>query len=81
MAEEYGQWSREMQRVFLTFMVCLTLTACGLGETAVSAAAGGASEVEQAKQALKTEARVKQQLDAAATLDAQRRQAAEASSQ
>jgi hypothetical protein len=52
-----------------------------VGETAISAAAGGASEAEQAKEALKTEARVKQQLDAAATLDAQRRQAAETSSQ
>jgi hypothetical protein len=67
-----------MQRLFLAFTVCLTLAACGLGETAVSAAAGGASEAEQAKEALKTEARVKQQLDAAAALDAQHRQAAEA---
>ena len=70
-----------MQRVFLTFMVCLTLAACGLGETAVSAAAGAASEAEQAKEGLRTEARVKLQLDASATLEAQRRQAAEASSQ
>jgi hypothetical protein len=70
-----------MQRVILAFMACLTLSACGLGETAVSAAAGGAAEVEQAKQGLKTEARVKEQLDAARTLEAQRRQAAEASSQ
>ena len=70
-----------MQRIILTFMACLTLSACGLGETAVSAAAGGASEAEQAKEALKTEARVKQQLDAAATLEAQRRQAADASAQ
>jgi uncharacterized protein YceK len=70
-----------MQRVFLTFMVCLTLAGCGLGETAVSAAAGSASEVAQAKEALRIEARVKQQLDATATLEAQRRQAAEASSQ
>jgi hypothetical protein len=76
-----GQWSYEMQRVFLTFMFCLTLAACGLGETAVSAAAGGASEVEQAKEALKTEARVKQQLDAAAAVEAQRRQAVDANSQ
>ena len=70
-----------MQRVILPFMVCLTLTACGLGETAISAAAGGASEAAQAKEALRIEERVKQQLDATATLEAQRRQAAEASSQ
>jgi hypothetical protein len=76
--EVLGKRSREMQRVILAFMVCLTLAACGLGETAVSAAVGGASEAEQAKEALKTEARVKQQLDAAAALDAQHRQAAEA---
>jgi hypothetical protein len=62
-------------------LACLTLTACGVGETAISAAAGGASEAEQAKEALKTEARVKQQLDAATALEAQRRQAADSSSQ
>ena len=81
MAEVYDQWGREMQRIFPVFMVCLMLCACGLGETAVSAAAGGASQAEQAKEALKTEARVKQQLDAAAALEAQRRQAADAASQ
>ena len=70
-----------MQRVLPAFMVCLMLSACGLGETAVSTAAGGASEVAQAKEGLKIEARVKQQLDATAALEAQRRQAAEASSQ
>jgi hypothetical protein len=70
-----------MRRVVLAFMACLTLSACGLGETAVSAAAGGAAEVEQAKAALKTEARVKEQLDAAAALDRQHRQAAESDAQ
>ena len=70
-----------MHRVILAFMACLTLAACGLGETAVSAAAGGASETEQAKAALRTEARVRQQLDDAARLEAQRRQAADSSSQ
>jgi hypothetical protein len=70
-----------MKRVILGFLACLPLAGCGVGETAISAAAGGASEAEQAKEALKTEARVKQQLDAAAALDAQRRQAAETSSQ
>jgi hypothetical protein len=70
-----------MKQVILGFLACVPLAACGVGETAISAAAGGASEVEQAKEALKTEARVKQQLDAAATLDAQRRQATETGSQ
>ena len=70
-----------MKRVILAFMACLTLAACGLGETAVSAAAGGTAEAEQAKEALKTEARIKQQLDAATALETQRRQAADTSSQ
>ena len=70
-----------MKRVILGFLACLPLTACGVGETAISAAAGGATDAQQAKEALKTEARVKQQLDAAANLDAQRRQDAETSSQ
>lgn len=70
-----------MERVILAFLVSLTLAGCGLGETAISAAAGSASEIEQAKEGLKTEARVKQQLDAATQLEKQTRQAAEASSQ
>jgi len=75
------QWSHEMVRLILAFMGFLTLAACGLGETAVSAAAGAASQAEQAKEGLRTEARVKQQLDAAATLEAQRRQAADSGTQ
>ena len=70
-----------MKQVLLMFMAYLALAGCGLGETAVSAAAGASSQAEQAKEALKTEARVKQQLDEAAALAAQQRQAAEASSQ
>ena len=70
-----------MKRAILGFLACLPLAACGVGETAISAAAGGASEAQQAKEAKKTEARVKQQLDAAVALDAQRRQTAEAESQ
>jgi hypothetical protein len=70
-----------MVRLILAFIGCLTLAACGLGETAVSAAAGASTQVEQAKEGLRTEARVKQQLDADAALEAQHRQAAEAASQ
>jgi hypothetical protein len=81
MREASVQRSRNMQRLILAFSVCLTLVACGLGETAVTAAVGGASQVEQAQQALKTQARAKQQLEAAAALDAQHRQAAEAAGQ
>ena len=46
-----------MQRVIVALIACLTLAGCGLGETAVVAAAGGASEAEQAKEALKIKAR------------------------
>jgi hypothetical protein len=70
-----------MKRIVLTFLACLPLAACGLGETAVSAAASGSSQAEQAKEALRPEEHVKQQLDAAAALDAEHRQAAEANSQ
>lgn len=70
-----------MKPIVFVFMACMTLAGCGLGETAVSAAASSGSQVEQAQEALRTEARVKQQLDAAAALDAEHRQAAEASSQ
>jgi hypothetical protein len=70
-----------MKRMLFMFLACLTLAGCGLGETAVSAAAGAGSQAEQAQEALKTEARVKQQLDAAAALDAEHRQAAEANAQ
>ena len=70
-----------MVRLTLAFVGCLTLGACGLGETAVSAAAGAASQTDQAKEALRTEARVKQQLDAAATLEAQRRQSVDNSTE
>jgi len=65
-----------MKQILFIFMACLTLAGCGLGETAVSAAAGAASQADQVKEALRTEERVKQQLDAAAALEAQQRQAA-----
>jgi hypothetical protein len=70
-----------MKQMLFTVLACLALAGCGLGETAVSAAAGAGSQAEQAKEALKTETRVKQPLDAAAAIEAQQRQAAEASSQ
>jgi hypothetical protein len=70
-----------MKQLIVGFLACLTLAACGVGETAISAAAGGASEVQQAKEAMKTEERVKQQLDEATKVEAQRRQAAETAAQ
>jgi uncharacterized protein YceK len=70
-----------MGRLILVFMACLMAGGCGLGETAISAAAGGATQAAQAKAALETEARAKQQLEAAAALEAQRRQAADDATQ
>jgi hypothetical protein len=70
-----------MKPMLFMLMACVALAGCGLGETAVSAAASASSQAEQTKEALRTEERVKQQLDAAAALAAQQRQAAEASSQ
>ena len=41
-----------MKRMLFMFLACLTLAGCGLGETAVSAAAGAGSQAEQAQEAL-----------------------------
>ena len=67
-----------MQRLFSLGIVCALLAGCGLGETAASAAAAGASQAEQVQQAQRTEARVKEQLGAAARVDSERRNRAEA---
>jgi hypothetical protein len=70
-----------MQRVIVAFMASLILAGCGLGETAVVAAAGGTSEAEQAKQALRMKERAQRRLDAATGLDAQRREDSETGTQ
>lgn len=69
-----------MIRVIPLLCLALSLSACGVAETGAAAAAGGASEVEQARQAKQTEARVQQQLDAAYQQAAERRQSAESDS-
>jgi hypothetical protein len=70
-----------MVRLLAIAAALAALSGCGLGETAVSAAAGGSSEVQQAQQAKATENQVRKQLDdAAKTAEAQRR-AAESSAQ
>lgn len=70
-----------MTRLVLVLAACAALSACGLAETSATAAAGGASEAQQAKEGLKTEQRVKDQVNAAVELDRQRRQAAETEAQ
>jgi hypothetical protein len=62
-------------------VLSLPLTACGLAETGAAAAAGGASEVQQAKEAKATEERVKKQVEAAVQQATDRQHAAEAESQ
>ena len=64
-----------------TLVIGAVLTGCGLAETGVAGAAGGAAQVEQAREAKQTEARVQKQVDAAIQLDAEHRRAAEAESQ
>lgn len=59
----------------------LALAGCGLAETGATAAAGGASAAQEAKQAKDTEAKVQQQINAAVQQDAARRKAAEAETQ
>jgi hypothetical protein len=59
----------------------LALAGCGLAETGVTAAAGGASAAQDAKQAKATEAKLQQQINAAYQQDAANRKAAEAQAQ
>lgn len=70
-----------MTQLAATLIVTATLAGCGLAETGAAAAAGGASQVEQVRQAKQTEARVQKQLDAAYQQNADQRRAAEAESQ
>ena len=70
-----------MKKLLAIVALGTCLSACGLGETAVSAAASGAAAAQEAKQAQATEARVVRDLDAAARLDNDRRHDAEAAAQ
>ena len=60
-----------------TMVLGAMLTGCGLAETGMAGAAAGASQVQQAQEAKRTEERVKQQLDAAMQVDAARRKSAD----
>jgi hypothetical protein len=70
-----------MPRSLVVLSLLLSLTACGVVETGAVAASAGASKAEEARQAQQTEARVREQLDAAAKQAADQRNAAEAASQ
>lgn len=73
--------TRLLRSLPLAALILGSTTACGLADTATSAAAGATSEVQQAREAKATEDRVKQQLDAAAQAEAQQREAAEKETQ
>jgi hypothetical protein len=72
---------RSLSVLTTTIVVATALTGCGLAETGVAGATQAASQVEEARQAKQTEARVQQQLDAALQQDAARRKSAESESQ
>lgn len=67
-----------MVRVLALFVVIAALGGCGLAETGAAAGSAGSSAAQQAAQAQQTEARVRQDIDAAYRQAAQQRDAAEA---
>jgi hypothetical protein len=72
---------RTLAKSLAIVVTVLALASCGLAETGVTAAAGGASAAQDAKQAKDTEAKVQQQINAAYQQDAAKRNAAEAQAQ
>jgi hypothetical protein len=74
-------WSKIMIRGLIALSAASLLAGCGVAETGAVAAAGGASEVEQAKQARQQLDQVKVDLAAADKAAADARAAAEAASQ
>jgi hypothetical protein len=66
-----------MTRSLILASLVLSLTGCGVAETGAAAAAAA----EEARQGLQTEARVREQLDAAAKKAADQRNAAEVAAQ
>jgi hypothetical protein len=70
-----------MARSLVLLSLMLSLTGCGLAETGTAAATAAATKAEEARQGLKTEARVREQLDATFKQAADQRNAAEAATQ
>jgi hypothetical protein len=68
-------------RSLLILSVAVSLTGCGVAETGAAAATAGASKAEEVRQGLQTEARVREQLDAASRAAAEQRNAAESAAQ
>jgi hypothetical protein len=70
-----------MARSLVLVPIILTLAGCGVAETGAAAAAAASANAQEAREGLKTEARVREQLDTAARQAADQRNAAEAASQ
>lgn len=70
-----------MARSLVLLSLILSLAGCGVAETGASAATAAAGKAEEARQGLRTEARVREQLDAASKQAAEQRNAAEAAAQ
>jgi hypothetical protein len=69
-----------MRNFFIALLTVLSLSACGLAETAATGATAASSAAEQAKQGQQTEKRVQQQVEAANQLAADKLKAADAAS-
>ena len=69
-----------MARSFVLLTLVLSLSGCGVADTGAAAAAEATSKAQEAREGLKTEARVREQLDAAMKQSAAQRDAAEADS-
>jgi len=70
-----------MTRAWVLLPLILSLTGCGVAETGTAAATAAATKAEEIRQGQATEARVRQQLDAAYKQAAEQRNAADAASQ
>jgi len=67
-----------MARSFVILSLMLSLAGCGVAETGSAAATAAASKAQEAREGLKTEARVREQLDTAMKQSADQLKAAEA---
>ena len=68
-----------MYRNCIVLFCALTLSACGLAETAATGVSVAASEAEAAKQAQQTEQQIQQKVEAAQQAAAEQRRNADAS--
>ncbi|MBS1209918.1 MAG: hypothetical protein H6R19_2316 [Proteobacteria bacterium] len=68
-------------KILLSGLACILLAACGVTETATSAATVAAAKAKEAEQAKQTLQQVQQQLDAASRQAETQRQAMESAAQ